>query len=332
MSQYYVVDVTSGQKYGPADVATLNQWIQEGRLAPDSMLEDAVTGSQGRAGDLPALLFPNRDVPSSIPNPSPGPSAPTPEGNPYAQAPTVNSPYPRPGMGMGNAMAGYPPGVYFEFIGKSWDYIKPNIGQWMAASLIYIVVLSAITQPLSFVAAIFGGTTPSGEMANPVMFFGITALSYIISFGFNGLMLAGFVGYALDQIDGKTPEFGRLFSPFKNFVNNFVGSLLSYLAIIVGVLLCIVPGIYVAGRLIFTNVLITEQGVSASEGLKMSWERMAPFAWMMALVYIVTSLIAGLGVIACCIGILVTLPFIALTMAQHYRVLFPEDKGPVGGF
>ena len=42
----YFVIAADGQKYGPADVATLNHWAQEGRVLPTSMLEDAATGAR----------------------------------------------------------------------------------------------------------------------------------------------------------------------------------------------------------------------------------------------------------------------------------------------
>ena len=46
MKKYFVVDTASGQKYGPADVPTLNAWIAEGRMNAQSTLEDADTGER----------------------------------------------------------------------------------------------------------------------------------------------------------------------------------------------------------------------------------------------------------------------------------------------
>ena len=68
--EYYVI-APNGQKFGPATVATLNAWIQEGRIAPDTLLQDAATGAQIVARALPALSFIHQ------PNPAP------PNANPY---------------------------------------------------------------------------------------------------------------------------------------------------------------------------------------------------------------------------------------------------------
>ncbi|MBS1701446.1 MAG: hypothetical protein JST12_07285 [Armatimonadetes bacterium] len=55
--QYYVVD-PSGQRYGPADLATLNQWAQTSRVHPTSIVVDAYTGQQIAAAQIPGLHFP----------------------------------------------------------------------------------------------------------------------------------------------------------------------------------------------------------------------------------------------------------------------------------
>jgi len=39
----YFVIASDGQRYGPADVQTLNQWAAEGRVLPTSMLEEVQT-------------------------------------------------------------------------------------------------------------------------------------------------------------------------------------------------------------------------------------------------------------------------------------------------
>jgi len=53
---YYVVD-HQGNKYGPADIDTLNQWIADGRLVPHMMLEDERSGGQIVASSVAGLNF-----------------------------------------------------------------------------------------------------------------------------------------------------------------------------------------------------------------------------------------------------------------------------------
>lgn len=75
---YYVI-AHDGKRYGPADVETLQQWVREGRIAPNTTLEDEFTGTQIRASLLPELshLFPSVSPPpgGSVGQPPPMPRA-----------------------------------------------------------------------------------------------------------------------------------------------------------------------------------------------------------------------------------------------------------------
>ncbi len=87
---YYVIG-EGGAKYGPADAATLKQWASENRLTPTTMLEDAATGVQMQASQVPDI-FP----PAAPSQPAAAPSAP--QANPYQQQNPYSMPkadYPR---------------------------------------------------------------------------------------------------------------------------------------------------------------------------------------------------------------------------------------------
>ncbi len=70
---HYVV-ASDGQKYGPADIPTLNTWIAAGRLYPTSTLEEEGTGRRLPASALPDLVF---AAPTFQPPPTPSPYAST---------------------------------------------------------------------------------------------------------------------------------------------------------------------------------------------------------------------------------------------------------------
>jgi hypothetical protein len=52
---YFVYDPETQRKYGPASVELLRQWVKEGRVEPDTPLEEVETGNQIRAEQV---LFP----------------------------------------------------------------------------------------------------------------------------------------------------------------------------------------------------------------------------------------------------------------------------------
>lgn len=97
MNQYFVVDMATGQKYGPADLATLNQWALEGRVTAQTQLEDAATGARVMGADVPGLNVPKpvTQMPSNPPSYQ-APSAPGAFSN---QSSGGGAPYPRGPMG-----------------------------------------------------------------------------------------------------------------------------------------------------------------------------------------------------------------------------------------
>lgn len=91
-NEMYSVVGNDGQVYGPVDMATLTQWIAEGRVTPTTNLIDPLDGRVIPAGHAPALMgnFP--------PTPMQAPPMPGVPANPYAPSQGYQTGYPRPGM------------------------------------------------------------------------------------------------------------------------------------------------------------------------------------------------------------------------------------------
>lgn len=68
----YFVVLPDGQKFGPADLNLLNQWVAEGRILPSSMLEDAQTGQRMPATSVPGLQVATVQQQSPASFPAPG--------------------------------------------------------------------------------------------------------------------------------------------------------------------------------------------------------------------------------------------------------------------
>jgi hypothetical protein len=68
--QIYFVVASDGNKYGPADLPTLNQWAADGRIAGDTLIE-----MQGSATPpFPFASLPGAVVPGGMPQPDPTPA------------------------------------------------------------------------------------------------------------------------------------------------------------------------------------------------------------------------------------------------------------------
>jgi hypothetical protein len=92
----YFVLAPSGERFGPADVPTLNQWAADNRLFPESRLMEEMSGNVVAASSVPGLAFPQA-APSPL---GYGAMQPPPPMQPI-QPPAPGTPatnYPRPGQ------------------------------------------------------------------------------------------------------------------------------------------------------------------------------------------------------------------------------------------
>jgi len=72
----YMVIWSDGQKFGPADIAMLNQWIADGRIKPETELESVVDGTRLSAASLPGLNFGGMAAAPSEPGATPSDATP----------------------------------------------------------------------------------------------------------------------------------------------------------------------------------------------------------------------------------------------------------------
>ena len=71
---YYVI-AQDGQRYGPVDLATLNQWANDNRVVPTTTLE-STDGQRLEASSVPGIVFPTTGVGPGYGQPGVGVSAP----------------------------------------------------------------------------------------------------------------------------------------------------------------------------------------------------------------------------------------------------------------
>lgn len=104
---YYVI-AQDGQRYGPVDLATLNQWAQDNRVVPTTTLESS-DGQRTEASGVPGIVFPV----TTVQNP-PAYGASGGYGTPGAVQGGVPGAYGAPGMGT-SGYAPYPHGQGLPF-------------------------------------------------------------------------------------------------------------------------------------------------------------------------------------------------------------------------
>ncbi|MBI3721553.1 MAG: hypothetical protein HY248_03285, partial [Fimbriimonas ginsengisoli] len=144
----------------------------------------------------------------------------------------------------------------------------------------------------------------------------------LITFGLAAFMLGGVYRTAFKQIRGEKISVRDLFSG-GDLVFSVIGALfLIAICVNIGTIFCILPGFLAMGLLFFTLPLIVERRMGVIDAMKLSFETTRPNMWMFMLFAFVVSLLAGIGAIACYVGIIVSYPLHFLVTAAAYKDIF----------
>lgn len=168
-------------------------------------------------------------------------------------------------------------------------------GKWLyvaVGSLIYSVIM-AVASSLSLIELIIGGS---------------------LTFG---LYL-----YIACCVDTGVSNLNLLFKGFERFVDTMVAGLLYYLAIGVGLILLIVPGIIMACGLGLTFfIMVDEPEISGIDALQKSWNMMKGRKWTLFCLWFRFIGWFLLSILTCGIGFLFLQPYIIVTTQNFYRKL-----------
>jgi uncharacterized protein DUF4339 len=186
-------------------------------------------------------------------------------------------------------------------IGRSWEMLKSNFWLAVGATFLVLVVEGAL------------GAIP---------FLG----------GFASLLLGGVFGgglyhFFLKLIRGEGAGVGDAFAGFSlAFVPLMLAGLVSSLLTVLGLLLCILPGIYLAVAWVFSLMLVVDKGIDFWPALELSRKVVTRHWWAILGLLVVNILLCLAGVLACIVGVFVAIPLSIGAIAYAYEDIFTEDS------
>jgi uncharacterized membrane protein len=192
-----------------------------------------------------------------------------------------------------------------EALKFGWTTTKANLAFLFKAFLIVVVVHLLL------------GVLDNSAKDTATIHALVTALSWVV-----GIILdIGMIKIALKFINKQTPVLADLYNHYPLFANYALGLILSWLIIMGGLILLIVPGIIFAVRLQFVSLLILDKGLGPIEALKKSWQLTKGVSWNLFLFDLLIGLINILGALALGIGLLWTIPTTSIASAFVYKKL-----------
>jgi len=199
-----------------------------------------------------------------------------------------------------------------EALAFGWEEVGRRFGFFVVVSFIFVFAPLLITLPIDITAALTEGLSDH-------LLTVFSNLTYFILYAF---FTAGFLTILLKTLREERPSFRDFLGKWKYVPLLIGGYILYFLAILAGLILFIVPGLILAVRLYFFDLLIIDKGMGPVEALKESYAMTKGYGWkIFLLVSVVAPILFVLGVIALLVGMLVAIPIFYLASVFFYGKL-----------
>lgn len=289
----YKIIGADGKEYGPVTTEQLRQWIREGRANAQTKVQ-----AEGSTEWKPISAFPElADLPTA--------SVPA-----TAVRPT----------GDGQVDIG-------SCISRGWKLLQNNFGRLVGTTFLILLLFGGVGGALRFLVNAAFGVPFHIRGVNGWEMLRLQWRGILVSTLWNLLLAGPFLGglyhYYLKLMRGQPASLGDAFAGFSGaFIPLVMAHVVSGVLAGLGFLLCIVPGIYLGVAWKFTLPLVIDKQLGFWEAMNLSRKVVTRQWWSLFALFLLCWLISVLGLIACCIGIFVTVPIgIAAVLYAYEDIL-----------
>jgi len=347
VSQWYYT--RNGERQGPVERSTLDMLVQSSELKPEDLVWTEGMGNWEPASTIEGLFGPPQLDPA----------------NPYASpASMVETPMPGLAPGANGAtLEVLDPPAPLTVAGPldlAMIVLKKDFGMILAAGVVYVAVIYGVSTVLALIGMILGIANSSGvsfndpksfeELLNAQNQFGAwDGISNIIQQFVGVYMALGLARVALDVIEGKPVQIGKLFSQGSKLLGAFGGTILLTLAIVLPAALVAVPllvvgmnggeptsaglglsigagalvaavwGMYLGARFGFFKAIMVDRGMGVMDAFRESSRLTHGSRWAVVGLTFVMAFINLAGIIMLCIGLIFTIPLTTLAWFIAYK-------------
>lgn len=180
-----------------------------------------------------------------------------------------------------------------DYIKNGWELFTSNFGIFIGFAAIFLCI-------------------------NAILYFA-TVLKFLATWVVIGPLYAGYFIVAFKLLNKRSVEFSDFFQGFTMFLPLFLASLITGIFTLLGFILLVLPGIYLAVAYILVIPLIVDKNLDFWQAMEVSRRFVTrnwfPFFGFGALLFLINLL----GVITCGVGTLITVPLTACAITCAYR-------------
>jgi hypothetical protein len=278
-----------GKEYGPVTVEQVQAWIAGGRANLDTQAKRVGESSWQRLGDFPEFSGATAGAASA----PPPPPAATPAAASTAAAGTVRV---DPKAYADDLIARAAKLDIGSCLERAWNLLKANFWPIVGTTFVLFIVM-LIAQSVPF-------------------------LGLLVGLLLTGVFYGGLYFFYLKKIRGQPAELGDAFAGFSlAFLPLMLASLVVTLLTTLGLLLLILPGIYLAVSYAFVYMLIVDHKLEFWCAMEVSRRVVTAQWWRVFGLMILGGIIAILGVLGLIIGVFITMPILIGAIAYAYEDL-----------
>ncbi len=260
MSSWYYA--RQGKQSGPVPQSELERLAEAGEFDPQTDL----VWRDGMTDWLPAAQVPQLSFsrPRTAPEPLPVPAIPD-ASDPYSVgSATFAAPAPVSLDEREEIQPGSQPISIGDCISRSFELTKRHFPMIIAVGAIYLGITFAISMIQQLIISGLEIATGSTEQENSPVVIAAAILLNVVSHVISVFLGLGVTRIGLNIVDGKPFDIAMIFGEGSKLLRTIGAGILYGLAVFVGLLLLIVPGIYIALRFgQFQNAIVDrDMGVS----------------------------------------------------------------------
>ena len=193
------------------------------------------------------------------------------------------------------------PEVRFGAIGEAWRLYRRHWTVWSLTTLVAIICV-ALGEGIAAIATLPSGRGCSAGCSSASGPRGSRSCTGSWAMAVAGFFLGGMIRMAVNQVRGRRPRLEDLFSVTDVWFDLCVGSILVGIPLMIGWSLFVIPGMVVAGLIMFVYPLIVDGRLPATGAMIQSYHALKS-QWLLAtIVHLGIAMVAGLGVILGGIG------------------------------